>query len=42
MIPQGNTSLSFPNTGDPGSITITCNLLRDGNDNILDLVLIEG
>ena len=38
--PQGNMSLSFSNSGDPGSITITCDLLADGNDNILDLVLI--
>ena len=39
--PQGNMSLSFSNSGDPGSITITCDLLADGDDNILDLVLIE-
>ena len=38
--PQGNMSLSFSNSGDPGSITITCDLLADGDDNILDLVLI--
>ena len=41
VAPQGNMSLSFSNTGDPGSITITCDLLADGDDNILDLVLIE-
>ena len=40
VAPQGNMSLSFSNTGDPGSITITCDLLADGDDNILDLVLI--
>lgn len=39
--PQSNMSLSFSNSGDPGSITITCDLLADGDDNILDLVLIE-
>lgn len=39
--PQSNMSLSFSNTGDPGTITITCDLLADGDDNILDLVLIE-
>lgn len=39
--PQGNMSLSFSNSGDPGSITITCDLLADGDDNILDLILIE-
>jgi hypothetical protein len=35
--PQGNMSLSYSNSGDPGSITITCDLLADGDDNILDL-----
>lgn len=39
--PQSNLSLSFSNSGDPGSITITCDLMADGDDNILDLVLIE-
>ena len=39
--PQSNMSLGFSNTGDPASITITCDLLADGDDNILDLVLIE-
>ena len=39
--PQSNMSLSFSNNGDPGSITITCDLLADQDDNILDLILIE-
>ena len=39
--PQSNMSLGFSNTGDPASITITCDLLADGDDNVLDLVLIE-
>lgn len=39
--PQSNMSLSFSNNGDPGSLTITCDLLADANDNILDLVLID-
>jgi len=39
--PQSNMSLSFSNTGDPGTITITCDLMADGDDNILDLILIE-
>lgn len=39
--PQSNLSLSFSNNGDPGSITITCDLLADSEDNILDLILIE-
>lgn len=39
--PQSNMSLSFSNNGDPSSITITCDLLADQDDNILDLILIE-
>ncbi len=39
--PQSNMSLGFSNTGDPASITVTCDLLADGDDNILDLILIE-
>lgn len=39
--PQSNMSLSFSNSGDPGTITITCDLLADSDDNILDLTLIE-
>lgn len=39
--PQSNMSLSFSNNGDPSSLTITADLLADGDDNILDLVLIE-
>ena len=38
--PQGSLSLSYSNTGDPGSITITCDLLADSDGNILDLTLI--
>ena len=41
VAPQSNMSLSFSNTGDPGTIQITCDLLCDGDDNILDLILIE-
>lgn len=40
--PQGNLSLSFSNSGDPGSITITCDLMADAEDRILDLILIEN
>ena len=39
--PQSNMSLSFSNTGDPGTISIGCDLLADQDDNILDLILIE-
>lgn len=41
VAPQSNLSLSFSSTGDPGSITITCDLMADSDDNVLDLVLIE-
>lgn len=41
VAPQSNMSLSYSNTGDPGSITITCDLLADGDGNMLDLILIE-
>lgn len=39
--PQSNLTLSFSNNGDPGSITITCDLMADSDDNILDLILEE-
>ena len=39
--PQSNLTLAYSNTGDPGTITITCDLMADGDDNILDLILIE-
>ena len=41
VAPQSNMSLSFSNSGDPGSITITCDLMADSDNNILDLVLID-
>ena len=41
VAPQSNMSLSFSNSGDPGSITITCDLMADSDNNMLDLVLIE-
>lgn len=39
--PQSNLSLSFSNNGDPGTVTITCDLMSDSDDNMLDLILIE-
>ncbi len=39
--PQTTMSLSYTNNGEPGAITITCDLLADDEDNILDLILIE-
>lgn len=41
VTPQSNMSLSFSNSGDPASITITCDLMADGDNNILDLILID-
>lgn len=41
VAPQSNLSLSYSNSGDPGAITITCDLMADSDNNILDLVLIE-
>ena len=41
VAPQSNMSLSFSNSGDPGTITITCDLMADSDNNILDLVLID-
>ena len=41
VAPQSNMSLSFSNTGDPGTIQIVCDLMSDGDDNMLDLILIE-
>lgn len=40
-VPQSTMSLSFANNGDPGIITITCDLMADKDDNILDLIVEE-
>ena len=37
--PQSTMSLSFSNSGDPGTVTITCDMLADADDNIMDLIL---
>lgn len=39
--PQSNMSLSYSNSGDPTSLSITCDLLSTNEDELLDLVLIE-
>ena len=39
--PQSNMSLSYSNNGDPASLSITCDLLSNQDDDILDLVLID-
>lgn len=40
--PQGNLSLSFASSGDPSSVTITCDLMADEDGNLLDLIMIDG
>lgn len=40
-VPQANMSLSFSNTGDPGTVTITCDLMVDDDGNMIDLTLLE-
>lgn len=39
-VPQPNMSLSFANNGDPGTVTITLDLMEDKNHNMLDLTLL--
>lgn len=39
-VPQANMTLSFANNGDPGTITITCDLMVDDDSNMLDLTLL--
>lgn len=39
--PQSNLSLAFSNTGDPSTLTITCDLMEDEEHNVLDLIQIE-
>lgn len=39
--PQSNMSISMSNNGDPATITITCDLLVNENDDMLDLILEE-
>ena len=41
VAPQSNMSLSMTNNGDPGTVTITCDLLVNENDEMLDLILEE-
>lgn len=40
-VPQSTMSLAFANNGDPGVVTITCDLLADKDNNILDLIVEE-
>lgn len=41
LVPQSNFSVSFSNTGDPASITITCDLLVDSEGRMLDMAIME-
>lgn len=39
--PQSSLDLSFSNSGDPTSLSITCDLLADENDDIYDMSIVE-
>lgn len=39
--PQTEMSLSFSNTGDPATLSVTCDLMIDGDNNMLDMILVE-
>lgn len=41
VVPQANMSLSFASSGDPGSVTLTCDMMVDDDGNMLDLILME-
>lgn len=40
VVPQANMSLSFANSGDPGTVTLTCDMMVDDDGNMLDLTLL--
>lgn len=39
-VPQPNMTLSFANNGDPGTVTLTLDLMEDKNHNMVDLSLL--
>lgn len=39
--PQNNISIANSNNGEPATLTVTCDLLADGNNDIFDIILIE-
>lgn len=39
--PQSNFTMEFSNNGDPGTVTVTCDLLADKEDRMLDMILID-
>lgn len=41
-VPQSNMSIGMSNSGDPATITITCDLMVNENDDMLDLILEEA
>lgn len=41
VTPQSNLSIGMSNNGDPATITITCDLMADEDNNMLDLILEE-
>lgn len=40
--PQPNMEISRSNTGDPATITVTCDLLADKDNNVLDIIFDEA
>ena len=40
VVPQANMSLSFASSGDPGTVTLTCDMMVDDDGNMLDLTLL--
>ena len=40
-VPQSNISLGFSNNGDPASLSITCDMLANSDDELMDLAVIE-
>jgi len=41
-LPQSTIDLAFSNTGDPTSITITCDLLANGSGDIYEMAIVEN
>ena len=39
--PQSQFTLTHSNSGDPGTITLTCDLMEDENGNMIDMIAIE-
>ena len=39
--PQANITMQNSNTGDPVTLTVTCDLMADGDNNMIDLILMD-